>query len=366
MQRMRVSEPAKKLCCLFLTAAMVMSLAACGKTATETEATVSVKGEHEPITIMSANKDYSGFIEYVKSVYPEINIDVVPYRGGNATQYMYDQLYTGHMPDIYSTTQMFTCYDKYPENLIDLSKYDFTGKYNEARIAQYELNGKNYLLPTDYDVIGLVYNASLFEREGWEVPTSFAELEALAPVIKEAGYGLADCATHLPGLGFQYLCNIADTEFLRSFEGIQWQRDFLAGNATAMEGLAGTFDYIQRWVDIGLLEYTSDDKSPNEHFKEGNTAFFVGDLYAWNTRDDGTGDVIRPLPYLSEDGTQNTSIHPLGVTIPIIAMTANAFSEDIHDCLEAGMNAHVSKPIDMVGFEQTVRRVLGLESVKNN
>lgn len=85
---------------------------------------------------MSANKDYSGFIEYVKSVYPEINIEIVPYRGANATQYMYDQLYTGYMPDIYSTTQMFTCYDKYPENLIDLSKYDFTSKYNEARIAQ--------------------------------------------------------------------------------------------------------------------------------------------------------------------------------------------------------------------------------------
>lgn len=57
-----------------------------------------------------------------------------------------------------------------------------------------------------------------------------------------------------------------------------------------------------------------------------------------------------------------SSVHPFAVTIPIIAMTANAFSEDIHDCLEAGMNAHVSKPIDMIGFEQTVRRVLGLET----
>ena len=66
---------------------------------------------------MSANKDDSGFIEYVKSVYPEIDIQIVPYRGANTTQYMFDQLHTGHMPDIYSTTQMFTCYDKYPEHL---------------------------------------------------------------------------------------------------------------------------------------------------------------------------------------------------------------------------------------------------------
>lgn len=299
---------AKRRISLVLAAVMVLGLAACGKIGNETEVTESTNVEHEPITIMSANKDYSGFIEYVKSVYPEINIEVVAYRGANATQYMYDQLYTGHMPDIYNTTQMFTCYDKYAEHLIDLSKYDFTSKYNEARISQYELDGKIYLLPTDYDVIGLVYNASLFEREGWEVPASFEELEALAPVIKEAGYDLADCATHLPGFGFQYICNIADTMFLRSIEGIQWQRDFLAGKATAVEGLKSTFDYIQRWVDIGMLEYTSDDKSPNEHFLEGNTAFFVGDLYAWNTRDDGTGDVVKPLPYLSEDGTQNMFI----------------------------------------------------------
>ena len=34
-------------------------------------------------------------------------------------------------------------------------------------------------------------------------------------------------------------------------------------------------------------------------------------------------------------------------TIPIIAMTADAFSEDIQKCLACGMNAHVSKPIDV-------------------
>ncbi len=33
-------------------------------------------------------------------------------------------------------------------------------------------------------------------------------------------------------------------------------------------------------------------------------------------------------------------------TIPIIAMTANAFREDAERCMEAGMNAHLAKPLD--------------------
>ena len=38
---------------------------------------------------------------------------------------------------------------------------------------------------------------------------------------------------------------------------------------------------------------------------------------------------------------------PDSQTIPIIAMTADAFAEDVQKCLDAGMNAHVAKPIDV-------------------
>ena len=41
------------------------------------------------------------------------------------------------------------------------------------------------------------------------------------------------------------------------------------------------------------------------------------------------------------------SVHKQAGTIPIIAMTANAFSEDIQHSLAAGMNAHIAKPVDM-------------------
>ena len=52
------------------------------------------------------------------------------------------------------------------------------------------------------------------------------------------------------------------------------------------------------------------------------------------------------------DGYQATvdRIRNLGnsrAAVPIVAMTANAFEEDRQKALDAGMNAHVSKPVDM-------------------
>ena len=38
---------------------------------------------------------------------------------------------------------------------------------------------------------------------------------------------------------------------------------------------------------------------------------------------------------------------PDAAAIPIIAMTADAFSEDIRKCQECGMNAHIAKPFDI-------------------
>lgn len=40
--------------------------------------------------------------------------------------------------------------------------------------------------------------------------------------------------------------------------------------------------------------------------------------------------------------------------IPIIAMTANAFAEDVQRCLDAGMNAHLAKPLDIEKVKKTI------------
>lgn len=80
----------------------------------------------------------------------------------------------------------------------------------------------------------------------------------------------------------------------------------------------------------------------------------------FNTSDDKEFDVILmdiQMPIL--DGYEATktirnSAHPRAKTIPIIAMTANAFAEDISMSLASGMNNHISKPIDIHELIQTL------------
>ena len=46
-------------------------------------------------------------------------------------------------------------------------------------------------------------------------------------------------------------------------------------------------------------------------------------------------------------------------SIPIVAMTADAFSENVTACLEAGMDGHIAKPVDLKLVTREIRRVKG-------
>lgn len=222
----------KRILSLILAAACSFTmLTGCGGK-TEPGAAEDKTGEHEPITMLSLFSGIGQFVDLVNEKYPEINLEIIPYSGQNMTAYVRDELRTDHMPDIYTTTVFFPGQEDLSDRLIDMSSYDFTNNYAEARLRDVSDNGAIYLLPLAYNCTGITYNKTLLEKHGWTLPTTFAELEELAAKAKEAGVDLALNQSILPGYGFQYFCNIMDTCYLNTIEGRKWQNDFLNGTAT--------------------------------------------------------------------------------------------------------------------------------------
>ncbi len=78
----------------------------------------------------------------------------------------------------------------------------------------------------------------------------------------------------------------------------------------------------------------------------------------------GTFDVIfMDINMPGMDGYEATdairsSSHPQASTVPIIAMTAEALSDDIQMTLKVGMNAHISKPVNTEKIVSAIKRVL--------
>lgn len=293
---------------LLLSAITLFSLASCNLG--------NQNATHDPVTLINAQRDYEGLIQLVKEQYPEINIKIEAYRGRNMSAYCKQQLETGSMPDIYSTTQAWEA--SYQEkNLLDLSGYKVSSLYNTARLGEYAIEGKNYLLPFDYTVTGIAYNKTLFEDKGISVPTSFTELkEVTIPALNEKGINTSVCLLNLPGSAFNYFFNVSGALYMNTKSGREWRSGFsdvksdtfASDNASVKECAS----YFQEWIDCGMIQYTegvSDSQTKvEEEFQKGNTAFMLGTIQRYTQNDDGSGDKYSLMPWLSRDGKSNIYI----------------------------------------------------------
>ena len=123
---------------------------------------------HEAVTFMAPYKEIEAFIEQVHSVYPEVNIEVVPYSGDNTTTCLQNMFAAGDLPDVCTLTVYNPLTDLVSNKLLDLSGYDFTYNYVESRLQDVFDNGAIYLLPSTYNCYGITYNKTLLREHGWE------------------------------------------------------------------------------------------------------------------------------------------------------------------------------------------------------
>lgn len=71
-------------------------------------------------------------------------------------------------------------------------------------------------------------------------------------------------------------------------------------------------------------------------------------------------DIRMPVMTGYEAATAIRALDRPDADLPIIAMTADAFAEDIKKCLDHGMNAHVAKPIDVREVARLLEKYMNL------
>lgn len=101
--------------------------------------------------------------------------------------------------------------------------------------------------------------------------------------------------------------------------------------------------------DLGLeLEWAENGQICVEKFEQSPVGFYDAILM----------DLRMPVMTGFEATTAIRALDREDAGIPIIAMTADAFSEDMKKCLECGMNAHVAKPIDIREVSRHLKKYL--------
>ena len=96
-------------------------------------------------------------------------------------------------------------------------------------------------------------------------------------------------------------------------------------------------------------EWAEDGKRATEMFKQSAAGYYDAILM----------DMRMPvMDGLAATRSIREMDRPDAATVPIIALTANAFEEDVNQCLQAGMNAHLSKPVDMDLLKKTLSGLL--------
>ena len=180
---------------------------------------------------------------------------------------------------------------------------------------------------------------------------------AITKNLVEAMGGTIDVESELgQGSCFEVLIDlrIAEDRFVSSAE--QAEKDEPAGNVLkGMRFLCAEDNELNAEILMELLKIEDAECTICENGKRVLEAF---EQSAPGDYDMILMDVQMPVMngYEATKAIRRSS-HELAKTIPIIAMTANAFSEDIQHSLAAGMNAHVSKPIEMKVLEKTIRSI---------
>jgi len=190
----------RKVALIMAAVLMVVSLGACSSTTSssygtesaESENNVRNSGEKVTLTVWQLKPEIADTLPEVFEVYmkenPNVEI-VVDRPGGND----YDttikaQMASGVYPDLcmvnsYSVMESFAK----GGNATAITDYSFVDNFVDGVLPSITYDGEIYGVPCELDGVGVIYNRTIFEEVGLEIPTTLSEMEEVCQKLKDAG-----------------------------------------------------------------------------------------------------------------------------------------------------------------------------------
>jgi ABC-type glycerol-3-phosphate transport system substrate-binding protein len=231
--------------------------------------------------------------------------------------------------------------------LLDLSSEEFVNNYYISAVDSCTINSKVYYLPGPSDVYGIVYDKTMFEENGWQIPHSYSEFTDLLKTIKKANL----TATYTDDTGtrqtdtvvpiqptmmypdmFQIFFNTYGfDDAYRGSDNYRWLSDYQNGTGSMVGHMEPAVKKFKSLFEDGILSLSDWDMQPgtrsNMMYLYHNTAMIIENQNAMNyaktfaeeAGDESVCHEVAMMPFWTSDESDSDYVY----TIPNYYMAIN-------------------------------------------
>ncbi len=243
---------------IFSCLCMALLLTACEKTETRTVEDIwtqkTIPEGKIPVTILVKYAfSINEFERAAEKKFPQLDIiQVGNYTFDRGLVEYQRRLEHDDLTDIVMTWPLDVGKEYWKDRLLDLSSMPFTSRYSTSMLNSIAVDGKLYYLPGPAQVRGILYNKTLFEEKGWQVPHGFDSFVELCKTIEASGMRSLQ-------LGFKN-SEVLDTAFVgygyrscySSPADAQWIVDYNKGKGSFSSHFSPALDIFQAMIAAGI------------------------------------------------------------------------------------------------------------------
>lgn len=266
-----------KLSLVLILLSVFVTFITCGCAKNETEDIITQKVTQDnrtPITILVKYAfSINNFEKIVEEKFP--NIDIVQVGNYTANTTLAEEYKTrlehDDLTDIVITWPLDVGEKYWDDRLIDLSGMTFTSKYNTSILKPITRDGKLYYLPGPATIRAIVYNKTLFEENGWDVPKNYNEFVELCQKIEKTGIRSLQLSLgneevlDTPFIGFNYANSFSKPE------DAKWLDNYNNGDGSFGDHFKPSLDVFQELIQKGILK----KNDLNLHYQDSQNMLFT-------------------------------------------------------------------------------------------